>query len=215
MKTKTIAFTKQAIKSSSIYKWYGDKQFAMGENRRNQQKRASFVEQILPKNGIGAELGVHRGYFSPMLMELTIVTKLHLIDPWYFLTSHWHWGSGNRSTVEALIKILQRFKSEIESGRVLVHVGDDLQILPTFPDQYFDWVYIDSSHAYEHTRDELQILDSKVKDIGVIAGDDWQPDPSHQLHGVYKAVNEFVNFGNYEIVYSDSSNAQWAIKRKS
>jgi hypothetical protein len=167
----------------------------------------------LPKNGIGAELGVFKGHFSPILLEHTNATKLHLIDPWYFFTAHWRWAKGKQSTVDALIKVLQTFKKELEDGRILVHVGDDLQVLTTFPDHYFDWVYIDTSHAYEHTKHELQILASKVKDSGVIAGDDWQPEPDHKHHGVYKAVNEFSASEKYKVIYSNRDNLQWAIKK--
>jgi hypothetical protein len=177
------------------------------------RRRIPFIEQVLPKNGIGAELGVFKGYLSRHLIRLTKSTELHLIDPWYLHASHWSWASGNQSTVDALIRILQTFKKEIEGGRVVVHVGDDCQVLTTFPDQYFDWVYIDTSHAYEHTKHELQILARKVKENGVIAGDDWQPDPAHRHHGVYRAVNEFVASEKYEIVFADSDNLQWAIKK--
>ncbi len=94
---------------------------------------------------------------------------------------YWNWGFGNRSTVDAVVNILRAFKKDIEVGRVAVHAGDGRAVLATFPDRYFDWVYIDSSHSYEHTHDELQILRNKVKESGVIAGDDWVPDPLQRV----------------------------------
>jgi hypothetical protein len=181
--------------------------------QRRANSRIPFVKQVLPKNGIGAELGVMKGYFSPILLKQTNALKLHLIDPWYFITGNWGWAGGNQSTVDALIKILKFFKKELENGRILIHVDYDLQVLSTFPDQYFDWVYIDSSHAYEQTKRELQILTSKVKDSGVIAGDDWHPNQNHRHHGVYKAVNEFIASEKYRIIYSNRDNLQWAIKK--
>lgn len=202
---------KSILRHPLIYRWeYVDRRIETIKKRM----RIQFIEQVFPKNGIGAELGVYKGHLSPILLKYTNATKLHLIDPWYFLTDHWPWAGGNQSTVDALIKILQTLKNEIEDGRILVHVGDDLQVLATFPDRYFDWVYIDSSHAYEHTKRELQILASKVKFAGVIAGDDWQPDPGHRHHGVYRAVNEFVASERYSIIYSSDDNRQWAIKRE-
>jgi hypothetical protein len=188
---------------------YIDRKFEICHKRY----RLEFIERVLPKNGIGAELGVFKGHLSPILLKHSKATKLHLIDPWYFLTARWAWAGGNQSTVDALIKVLKTFKNEIEDGRILIHVGDDLQVLATFPDQYFDWVYIDSSHMYEHTMHELQMLASKVKDNGVIAGDDWQPEPNHRHHGVYKAVNEFIVSEEYRLIYSDRENMQWAIKK--
>jgi len=179
----------------------------------SKDRMIDFIQQVLPKNCIGAEIGVFKGHLSPILLENTKASKLHLIDPWYFFKTHWNWAQGNQSTIDALRKILLDFKEEIENGRVKVHVGDDRQVLLTFPDQYFDWVYIDTTHQYEHTKQELQILASKVKDDGIISGDDWRPDPNHHHHGVYKAVNEFIADGKYSIIYSNDKNLQWAIKK--
>jgi hypothetical protein len=96
---------------------------------------------------------------------------------------------------------------------VLVHVADDRAALREFPDAYFDWVYVDTSHQYQHTRDELTLLDLKVKPDGVISGDDWQPDPGHRHHGVCKAVTELVSTGRYTLVAVDAASGQWAIRR--
>ena len=180
--------------------------------KKSAERRISFVKNVLPQNGIGAELGVMKGHFSPILLKYSNATKLHLLDPWYFLAGAWPWAKGNKSTVDALINILKKFKKEIENSQVVVHVGDDLKTLHQFPDNYLDWVYIDSSHAYEHTKQELEILSRKVKFNGIISGDDWRPDPEHKHHGVYKAVNEFVSASEYKIIYTDS-NLQWAISR--
>jgi hypothetical protein len=56
-------------------------------------------------------------------------------------------------------------------------------------------------------------LKNKVKGDGVIFGDDWRPDPSHRHHGVYKAVNEFIEENGYELIYASEENLQWFIKR--
>ncbi len=197
---------KKLIRKTSLYKFYADQRFAKREQEINDRK-LPFIQQVLPKKGVGAELGVLKGFLSPILLEQTKAVKLHLIDPWYLLTPHWTWGGGNTSTVDAVINILKTFKTEIEEERVAVHVGDDCQILTTFPDQYFDWVYIDSSHEYDHTKNELKILPDKVKSSGMIAGDDWQ------LDGVRKAVEEFAAARDYNIIYADESDHQWAIKK--
>jgi len=87
-----------------------------------------------------------------------------------------------------------------------------LTILPTFPDRYFDWVYVDSVHVYEHTRLELEILSQKVKEGGLIAGDDWIEDPEHPHHGVSRAVREFVATAQAELVYANGDDLQWALR---
>ena len=207
---------KERIINTPLHQWYVDQKNNLRRSLKldaKNQRRIPFIEEVIPKKGIGAELGVLKGHFSPILLKHSQATELHLVDPWYFLSGRWEWTGGDKSTVTALIRILKAFKKEIEDGKVKVHVGDDLQVLSTFPDQYFDWVYIDSSHEYEHTQQELKIIRNKIKPNGVIAGDDWVPDPSHRHHGVYKAVSEFMESENYQVIYSNEGNLQWAIKK--
>jgi SAM-dependent methyltransferase len=185
----------------------------MEDERQRNAARARVLSEWLPKGGVGAELGVFQGRFSRTLLDLTDANRLHLIDPWYFLTAEWHWGWGNRNTVETLVQILMDFKPEIETARVLVHVADDVPTLREFPNAYFDWVYIDSSHQYEHTVKELDVLGDKVKPEGIIAGDDWRPDPAHKHHGVCRAVIERVSTGTYTLLGADEKTTQWAIRR--
>lgn len=181
---------------------------------RSARTRAPVLAELLPKGGVGAEIGVFKGRFSPVLLRVSDAAQLHLIDPWYLLTPEWHWGTGDRSTANAVRRIERRFRRQIEEGRVQVHIGHDLDLLPTFADATFDWVYLDSSHAYEHTVQELDLLHEKVKAGGMIAGDDWRPDPEHPHHGVHRAVNEFVAARGYEVLYADADNRQWAIRQR-
>ncbi len=188
-------------------------EYRLASERAHNAARAQLLAQWLPKNGVGAELGVFQGRFSRTLLDASEASLLHLIDPWYLLTPEWHWGAGSRSTVDALVNILMDFKPEIESGRVRVHVADDRATLKELPNHYFDWVYIDSSHQYEHTRDELDLLFYKMKPEGVIAGDDWRPDPEHRHHGAYRAVMERLNSGDYTLIAADEATTQWAMRR--
>jgi predicted O-methyltransferase YrrM len=100
-----------------------------------------------------------------------------------------------------------------QENKVEFLIGDDLAILKKFPDHSLDWVYLDSSHKYEHTVQELEILKGKVKLEGVIMGHDWEPDQEHRHYGVYKAINEFCKKYNWEITELDRF-TQWSIKRK-
>lgn len=207
---------KELVKNTNLYNLYLKRKYqknAYAEFRFNKVKRGPIIDQFIPKGGIGAELGVLKGNFSRVLIEITQAKKLHLIDPWYFLDSHWHWAGDNTSTVDAVCKVLQENKKDIEEKRVFGHIKDDIEVLNTFPDYYFDWVYIDSSHAYKHTVEELILLKDKVKSNGVIGGDVWRPDPEHRHHGVYKAVNEFMKKYKYKLLYADEDNLQWFIKK--
>ncbi|MEJ7591897.1 MAG: class I SAM-dependent methyltransferase [Planctomycetaceae bacterium] len=183
------------------------------EVRKNQIRRA-FVDQIIPKGGIGAELGVHKGYFTQLLLDVTRPQRLHLVDPWYLLSSEWVWAGGNQSTTDAVRGIIKCYAKQLVDGICVLNISDDLEFLTGLPDRYFDWVYVDTSHEYEHTQKELQILQHKVKFDGVISGDDWQTDPSHHHHGVCKAICEFLDASPFELIYGGDNDKQWAIRRK-
>jgi hypothetical protein len=85
--------------------------------------------------------------------------------------------------MDALCHILHKMEDELVSCRLVLLIDDDLQALAKMPDGHLDRVYLDTTHQYEQTAKELQLLKVKVKPGGVIAGDDWQSDPSHRHHG--------------------------------
>lgn len=182
--------------------------------RRRDPLRAKFLEQTIPNGGVGAELGVYKGQFTRCILDVVAPERLHLIDPWYLLGEKWEWAYGNQSTIDALVGVLRTYAGELVCGRAVLHIGDDLEVLLTFPDSYFDWVYLDTSHDYGHSVKELELLSVKVKAGGVIAGDDWQADPAHAHHGLCRAAREFVAREPYDLIYANDTDKQWAIRRR-
>ena len=55
---------------------------------------------------------------------------------------------------------------------VTICKGFSAEVLASFPDNYFDWVYIDGNHLYEFVKKDVELSFQKVKPGGVIAGDD-------------------------------------------
>ena len=99
---------------------------------------------------------------------------------------------------------------DIDSDIENVIEGDSVEVMNTFEDNYFDWVYIDTDHSYELTKKELEVCSRKVKDDGYIALHDyiWYDyfnsilDDSDIYFGVVKAVNEFIlSREDYEVKY--------------
>ena len=87
--------------------------------------------------------------------------------------------------------VLDRFRKPIEREIVSVHRSDSAGVASTFPDEHFDWVYIDGNHLFEFVERDLDIFWPKVRRNGVLAGDDygsegWWDD------GVKRAVDQFV-----------------------
>ncbi len=134
------------------------------------------------------------------------------MDPWWKYKAKWPHAIGDKSTVRSLGSLLIALESEIASGRVELHIGTSLSVLETFDDNYLDWAYVDTTHAYEQTKAELALLKHKVKSGGIIAGDDWREDPEHRHHGVYRAVQEFlIEETSYRLFFQE--NTQWAISQ--
>jgi hypothetical protein len=183
--------------------------------RRLKRKRGRFLQRLIPAGGVGAEIGVQRGLFSHVLLHRLRPSKLHLIDPWYLAGKEWSWALGNKSTVKALANLMRAFEDELADGSVVLHIGFDFDVLPSLPDGYFDWVYLDTSHTYADTVRELELLARKTKVTGIIAGDNWEANPQHAFHGVYVAVDEFVKREGYEFLHDLRDDArQFAIRKR-
>src|ERR1700761_3378323 len=120
--------------------------------------------KLLPQSSICAEIGVDEGEFSDRILKIVNPVKLHLIDAW---------GDADRYHDGLKLKVKDRFRKEIETGKVEINVGLSVNALEKFPDNYFDWVYLDTAHTYEVTAAELNILKNKVKAEGIIAGHDY------------------------------------------
>ena len=57
-------------------------------------------------------------------------------------------------------------------ARLVLHIGDDLEILPRFDDASFDWLYIDSSPTPTSTPARSSGLAERlVRPDGIICGD--------------------------------------------
>jgi predicted O-methyltransferase YrrM len=99
------------------------------------------------------------------------------------------------------LRVAERFGAEIASGRVMIHRGYSTDLLPSFADSIFDWVYIDSDHGYAVTARELALARAKVKPGGYIAGHDYVT-ANHEKgvrYGVVEAVSEFCVRHDWEI----------------
>ena len=178
--------------------------------------REDFLK-ILPKCSVGAEIGVFKGEFTKYLLTVVHPIKLHLIDPYwlvygkYFKWNTRHDAHGRLTTLEAFFEAQRIIKTFDQEGVSIFHIGRSVDCLSLFQEYYFDWVYLDSTHVYEDTCRELQILRSKVKPCGLITGHDWREDPNHIHAGVRVAVLELCQRHRWTIVARDNF-SNWAIE---
>lgn len=177
----------------------------------NQDVKEQSGRQILlsklPVNSIGAEIGVHLGDFSQVLVDTLSPKELILIDPWEHQTSEkyqeaWYGGAakdGQNEMDARYTSIFERFNKQIDAGSVKVKRGYSENILKEYPDEYFDWVYIDGNHLYEYVKQDLLLSLDKVKVGGFITGDDYTKG-GWWKGGVKKAVDEFTENTAVELI---------------
>lgn len=158
--------------------------------------------RALPRESIGAEIGVFKGAFSARILSVVRPRKFHLIDPWHYETDatykkSWYGGSGGKdqATQDGIHQsVRDRFAKEIAAGVVTVHRAYSADAAAQFADSYFDWVYIDGNHLYEFVKQDLHAYFPKVKPGGLVCGDDYGV-KGWWDHGVTRAVDEFVTTG--------------------
>ena len=150
------------------------------ENCKVVSSREKILE-VLPKNGICAELGVEHGIFSNQILDINKPKKLVLVD------------------------IMLKKHLQVEHDVIEPIKGDSVEVMNQFKDNYFDWIFIDTDHTEEQTNKELQICKNKIKHNGYIALHDYIRYirvGDRYNYGVVDSVNRFLKENqDFEVVY--------------
>lgn len=144
----------------------------------------------LPKGGRWCEVGTAAGDFAEQILTICRPDILHLVDSW--LAEH---DSRYANMEEAV-------KQRLHGYPIETHRGYSTEVLATFPDNYFDVIYVDAGHGYTDTVAELELSLQKVKTGGMLAGHDYVIGSwaSSKRYGVIEAVNAFCVHHNWEFL---------------
>lgn len=148
----------------------------------------------MPKDSVCAEIGVYMGNFSQTILVESNPKELYLIDCWVDSEGQFPLASGGSSRLWNVMyeDIVERYK-DVNNVKIIRDYSKNA--LSKFPDNFFDWVYLDACHLYQYVLEDLLLLYQKVKPNGLVLGHDMN------LHGVYSAVYESINMGLYKILY--------------
>jgi SAM-dependent methyltransferase len=139
--------------------------------------RDELISQLdLPPRPRVAEIGVFQGEFSRVLLDRLTPGELHLVD--LDLKQH---------------AIAAKFAVEVEQGCVHLHEADSSTTIASFPDSYFDMIYIDGDHSYEGVKMDIEASVPRLADGGYLVFNDytyWSP-CENMAYGIIQAVNEF------------------------
>ena len=138
------------------------------------------VLQTLPNGGVGVEIGVHLGNFSAQILNKTQPKKLFLVDPYLHFEgeeySNAKYGgriNGQDVMDERYAGVKRRFKSHIESGRIVMIREKSVAAAEQFPDESLDFVYVDGDHTYDGVHADIKAYLPKMKLGGLLIGDDY------------------------------------------
>jgi predicted O-methyltransferase YrrM len=203
----------QGSSESSLAKRHEFSRETHSELKRSEKRE--FLSHYVKKNGIGAELGVFWGHFSEVILRTFRPRRLYLVDLWDMQgDSFGNWGAytdfGRLQTADchAYVKGL-----EAQHPGVVTVVRDSAEkFLTEYRGEKFDWVYLDTSHRFDETLRQLELISDHLQRDGVILGDDWIPDPAHPHHDVFRAVHRFIRTADFEIVIAGKGN-QFVLRR--
>ena len=139
----------------------------------------------LPKGGVVAEVGTLEGEFAREILQIVGPRELHLIDH------------------EIHPRVRELAEDPSLRGRLHVHHRDSVEALESFPDQMFDWIYIDAQHTYEGVKRDINAARGNVKTDGWLVFNDYTVWSYVELqpYGVVAAVNELCLEDNWKIAF--------------
>jgi len=143
------------------------------------------LPKLVPPDAVGLELGVAEGYFSDILLSVGSFSRLYSIDAW----------ADHHDTNEYLrcVALLSKFGCRSVVMRMFF---DDA--LRHFPNEFFDFVYVD---AYAHTGQQDGALLTnwypKLKKGGIFSGHDYDKESWPET---VMAVDEFSSSISKEVI---------------
>lgn len=146
-----------------------------------------------------AEIGVYMGRCTAMWNVELINSGINYT---YYAIDHFEGSSEHNKNVDYYGETKKNI--ELIKENINLIKNDSLSECENYTNEFFDIVYIDASHDYESVKKDIESWYPKVKDGGIICGDDY----TEGWPGVKKAVDEI--FGNKISVIGRQ---QWMIKK--
>ena len=177
------------------------------------------VKDLIPVNPTCVEIGVHQGVFTEKILTFLNPDKLYLIDPW----AEGHDKNAKESYAGPLKNlktaysntsdmdlVTKKFTNQITSNQVTIQRGYSYDFVDSYPDNFFDFIYIDGCHLYDSVKADLEMFLPKLKNGGLMCGHDYV---KYLNFGVIEAVDEFCKNFNFEMVIHNNVNNDWALKK--
>lgn len=159
--------------------WFGARELYRAVVKRSEQN-ARFVE-------VGAWKGQSAAFMAVEIINSEKDIEFHVVDTWEGSEEHW---DPNSPSFEPILKeqgtIFPIFKKNLKPvwNKINPVQSTSIKAAERFEDNSLDFVYIDAAHDYENVKNDIKAWLPKIKDTGLIAGDDYG------WKGVSRAVEE-------------------------
>jgi len=147
----------------------------------------------------GVEVGVLGGEHALKIYNYLNIKNLYLVDPFKEYKDYIHgkintnWDQKKHD--EDYLSVKKKF-SKFKNVEIMRMTS--FEASKKFKDKTLDFVYLDGDHSYEAVKLDLQSWYPKLKEFGVMCGDDY----GHiSGRGVVKAVNEFAFEKKVVVIY--------------
>jgi len=150
------------------------------------------LPSLLTKPYFMAEIGVDRGDFFDIYYSKK--NEYYLIDLWDSNNDKYY----SKKHYKESYKIIKDKTKELENIHLIKM--SSFRAAKKYPDNCFDWIYIDARHGYEDVKQDIEAWLPKLKANGIISGHDYDPSPEYQKKynfGVNEAVKEI--FGEFNL----------------
>ena len=138
----------------------------------------------------GVEVGVYKGEHAQKIYNYLNIKKLYLVDPFKvykdYIQEKIYNHVDQKEHDENYLKVKKKF-SKFKNVEIIRMTS--IEASKKFENNSLDFVYLDGDHSYDAVKLDLQSWYPKLKEFGVMCGDDY----GHiSGTGVVKAVNEFA-----------------------
>jgi len=143
------------------------------------QRAQAIIEHLVGDNPYVVEVGVYRGELSEELRKRT--KNLYLVDAWK--PSDSYILSGDKIATLSQAQHENNYRKVCQIDATIIR-SDSVIAAGTFPDKFFDLVFIDADHSYEGCKADILAWTPKIVGGGWLSGHDYGS------FGVTEAVDE-------------------------
>lgn len=142
------------------------------------------ILKLMPDKKINiAEIGVYKGKGTAM-WNVELINKNVEYD--YYAIDHFQGSDEHKKNIDYYS--IAKLNLEPIKDKIKIIKNDSISAAQNYNDSFFDIVYIDASHDYESVKLDILTWLPKVKNKGILCGDDYVP----EWPGVKKAVNDML-----------------------